>query len=191
VAGAAAQLPEQPGVDGAEKSPFLAHGGGDGGLILDQPDDLGGGKIGGQGQTGGSAIALPAAIGGQAGDDAVGAHVLPDQSVVEGGAAGAIPHHGSLALIGDADGRQIGGSQARRCHRLPDDQAAVLPDLERIVFHPTGLGIVLAMLALRRGDDAPEPVEDDKPGGGCALVERTDKSAHGFPPAALIGPAPR
>ena len=39
----------------------------------------------------------------QFGADVGGAAVLPDDGAVHGLAGGAVPHHGGLALVGDAD----------------------------------------------------------------------------------------
>jgi hypothetical protein len=46
------------------------------------------------------------------------------------------------------------------------------------MLDPPGLRIDLLMLLLRRGDDAPRAVEDDKPSAGGSLVECSDICRH-------------
>ena len=53
------------------------------------------------------------AVAGQLGDELVGAGVLPDDGVVHRLAGAAVPQHGGLALVGDADRGQVGRGRGR------------------------------------------------------------------------------
>ena len=80
--------------------------------------------------------------------------VLPDDGVVDRLAGLAIPDDRRFALVGDADGGEVGGFDAGLGERPPDDLDAAGPDLDRIVLDPTGLGEDLLMLLLVDGHDA-------------------------------------
>ena len=61
---------------------------------------------------------------------------------------------------------QIGVRQRAR-----GDRSGVLPDLDRIVFHPTGFREDLLVFLLVDGHHPALVVEDHAPGGGRALVD--------------------
>ncbi len=92
------------------------------GHIVQQPADLGAGEVGGQGQTGlaiDQMSAWPASSNSAA--DAIGARVLPDDGVVDRLARCAVPEHGGLALVGDADGGDVIGRDAGLGQGRADD----------------------------------------------------------------------
>ena len=88
-----------------------------------------------------------------------------------GFAGSAIPDHRRLALVGDADGRQVRRSDAGLAQRSQDDFLRASPDLERIVLDPARSRIDLAMLALVDGDHLSAMVDDHEPRARRALVE--------------------
>lgn len=101
------ELVGQPGVDGTESEVALVVSILDGLDILEQPEKLAGGRVGGQRQTAalGQLAGTEAAL--EAADELLGASVCPDNGVVEGLAGGLVPDDGGLTLVGDADGLDL------------------------------------------------------------------------------------
>ena len=172
----AGELPEQPGVDGAEGefASFRAAPGA--GHMVEQPRELGAGEIRIEEQTGFPAEQRLQAAELQFSAQAGGAAVLPDDGAVERPAGATVPEQRGLALVGEADGgdlfpRQIGLGQGGE-----GGAAGGRPQVARVVFDPAGAGKVLGELLLRGGDGAPAPVEDERAGGGGALVEGKDEA---------------
>ena len=87
---------------------------------------------------------------------------------------------GGLALVGDADGADVGGLQPGLGDRLARGRQLRAPDLQRVVLDPAGLWEDLPELALRHRDDAAHLVEDDAARTGGALVEREDVAHAGL-----------
>ena len=75
------------------------------GHVVQNPAELEAAEVGGQRQTGAGAIAVLPAVGAELGNGIGDAGVLPDDGVADGLAGFAVPHHGGLALVGDADAR--------------------------------------------------------------------------------------
>jgi len=113
----------------------------------------------------------PEPVGAQSGAQRLAAPVLPHDGVVDGLAGAAVPHHGGLALVGDADGADVAAGQAGRRQRLARGGELRVPDLARVVLDPTGLGVDLAEFALRHRHDPPGGVEDDAAGTRGPLVQ--------------------
>src|SRR5215470_953012 len=156
---AAAQAIDQPGVNGAEGEvarvrllPRVFH-------VLQEPGDLRPRKIG---------------VGHQAGllaNDAVEffpfqlvahqsrAPALPDDSVVNRLSARAIPDDGRLALVGDADGGDVFGSDAGLRERFARAVELRTPDVFGVVFDPAGPWEDLREFLLRDARDASLSVE--------------------------------
>ena len=67
-----------------------------------------------------------------------GAAVLPDDGVVDRLAGAAVPDHHGLALVGDADGGDVGGGKPGVGQGLPRGGDDGCPDFLRIVLHPAG-----------------------------------------------------
>src|SRR5699024_8146789 len=96
---------------------------------------------------------------------------LPDDRVVNRPAGLNVPHHGGLALIGDAQRCDIGGGQLGFGERLAEHGTHVAPDLQRIVLDPARAGQDLRGLAGGRGHHGAGGVEDDRPRRGGALID--------------------
>ena len=90
----------------------------------------------------------------------------------------AIPHHGGLALVGDADGGDVRRPGCRRAPWPPPPRRTGSPRSLRVVLDPARLRKDLAELLLRNRLDRPGIVEHDGARAGGALVQREDVS-HG------------
>src|SRR5262249_53700744 len=110
--------------------------------------------------------------------DAVGAGVLPYDRVVQRPPGALVPDYRCLPLVRDAERGQVGRGQVGVLQPLLPHLLGALPDLDRVVFDPAGLGQDLLVLELRPGDLAAPVVEDHEPGAGRALVDGTDKLRH-------------
>ncbi len=144
VPGAAGEVPDQPGVDSPEgEPPFLRHPPGTGYMIED-PGDLGPGEIGVRNKARLLPNERPQPRRLQAVAVGRGAAVLPDDGVMDRPARGALPDHRRLPLIGYAEGSDVGGTQASFPNGLPRHAGLGFPNLQGIVLHPAGLGVVLA-----------------------------------------------
>mmetsp|Transcript_11791 Transcript_11791/g.27714 ORF Transcript_11791/g.27714 Transcript_11791/m.27714 type:complete len:274 (-) Transcript_11791:1014-1835(-) len=166
---AAAELPQQPAVDRA-KGQLAARGALAGpGHMVEQPAQLGGREIRVQHQAGELAHARLRALLLQGLAKGRRAAVLPDQGAVQRLAGLAVPQHGGLALVGDADGHHLGV----RCGQgLACAGELAGPDLAGIVLHPARLRVVLGQLTLGRGQQPAGSVEDESARTGSPLVQR-------------------
>ena len=143
--------------------------------VVQNPLGLGPGEVGGQRQPGGGGVLARALLATQRGADAVGAGVLPDDGVVHRLTGRALPHHRCLTLIGDADRGDVRRFEVRVGQRSRGHVAQVVPDLDRVVLHPTGLREDLLVLALVDGYHPARVVEDHAAARRGALVNRRDK----------------
>ena len=161
-------------------SPFsaLARTPGD---IVEDPLDLRAGEVGGQRQTDFGAEAILAAVLGQIVADRVRAGVLPDDGIVDRLARGLLPHDGGLALIGDADGREILELQIVLGQRAVDHILAALPDFHRIVLDPARLGVNLLVFFLIDAHHLALMIEDHEAGAGRALIDCAYILSHSNP----------
>ena len=73
----------------------------------------------------------------------------------------ALPQHGGLALVGDADGGDLGGVQSGLTQGLPRDGELVAPDLDGVVLDPARLRVNLPQFLLGHGPYAARGIEDD------------------------------
>jgi len=174
--------PQQEGIDITEQHLARFRPLARAGEMVQQPADFQRAEIGGERQPGLGAEAAGAALARELGDVLVHARILPDQRVGQRLAGLAIPQDGGLALVGDAQRRQVAGVQAALRHGLGDHLAGPQPDLVRIVLHPSGLRIDLPVLPLRAGDDSPGAVEDQKARAGGALIDRSNEVRHAILP---------
>ena len=181
VPGTPGEVPDQPGVDRPEGEPsFLRHPPG-ARYIIEDPGDLGPREVGIRNKSRllpderSQPLRFQAVAGGG------GAAVLPDDGVMDRPARGALPDHRRLPLIGDAEGGDVGGAQARFPKGQRRHAGLGFPYLQGIVLHPAGLRVVLAEFLLGRGDNRARVIEDDRPGTGRALVEG-QKKGHGYLP---------
>ena len=153
VAMAAGEVPDEPGVDGAEGQLALVCAGATAGDVVENPGDLGRGEVGVEDEAG--------SVGDVVGDAGLlelcafggGSAVLPDDGGVDGVAGCAVPDDDRFALVGDADCGQI----ARACVGLGEDFDGATElggeNLIGVVLDPTGLGIELLEFVLGNGDD--------------------------------------
>ena len=171
MAAPARELPDQPAVHGAEGQLAALGGGARAVDVVQNPAQLGAREIGVDQQ---ARLALDG-VGmsglAQLGAQRLGAAVLPDDGVVYGLARGAVPDHRGLALVGDAQGADVGRRQPGLGQGLARRGQLGAPDLARIVLDPAGPGIDLRQLQLGRGHDAALGVEDDAARAGGALVQ--------------------
>src|SRR5256885_2799514 len=100
--------------------------------------------------------------------------VLPDNRVVDRLAGPAVPNHRGLALVRDADGRDLASTQPRLGQCRAGDRDLRAPNFARIMLHPTGLWEELLELPLRDGADRAGVVKDDGTGTGRSLVQCQD-----------------
>ena len=175
---AARQFPDQPGVDRAQfdlapDRPVARprHG-------VQQPGELGRRKIGIQDQAGRSLDGGLVAFCGQSRSDGGGAPVLPDDGAVQGRTGPCVPHHGCLALVGEAHGGEPIDA-ARLLHHFATGLEHGGPDLGRIMLDPSGLWEMLGQFDLADSHGAQAPVADfegDGAGRGRALVDGEDQA---------------
>ena len=179
---AAGQVPDAPRVDVAEHE-VTGLGLGTGAVdVVEDPLDLRPREVGRERQADLRAQAVLAAVLGELVDDHVGPRVLPDDRVVNGLAGVPVPDDSGLALVGDADGREVRGGDAGLVERAADDFLAARPDLRRVVLDPARLGVDLLVLLLVDGDHLPAMIEDHEAGAGRALVEGANILWHPVPP---------
>ncbi len=104
--------------------------------------------------------------------EAGGAAILPDDRVVDGLAGLAIPEHGRLALVGDADGGDVALGEVGVGEGFCDDAALRGPDFFGAMLDPARLRKYLGEGFLRYGDDFPGGIDHQRAGACCALIER-------------------
>ena len=168
----ACQVPDQPAVDGAEGQFATLGPHASAGHMVEQPLDLGGGEVRVEHQSRPFAHAGLGVAGAQRGTAFAGAPVLPDDGVGDRRPGGTVPQDGRLALVGDADGRNI----TRRHPGLPQRRLRARelrrPNLVGVVLDPSGLRKDLPEFLLRRGDGMPGTVEQNGTRACGALVQR-------------------
>src|SRR5690606_11651702 len=89
--------------------------------------------------------------------------VLPDDGVMDGPAALAIPDDCCLALVGDADRGDVAGREVCLCKRPAGRRDDAAPYLLRVMFDPAGGRKNLRKFLLRGGDGLVVFVKDDCP----------------------------
>ena len=117
--GALRQAPDQPGVNGAEEelSPLRPFSGPR--HIVQQPLNLGAGEVGVRHKAGLLPDLVGKALRHQIVDNVRRAAALPDYGVGDGVPCVLVPYNRCLALVGDADGRDV----RRRHAQLPHSRA--------------------------------------------------------------------
>ena len=148
--------------------------------MIEQPADLQAAEVGAERQPGLRAKAVRPAVAGKLGDVVIYPRVLPDQRVGYWLAGLTVPKHRGLALIGDADGGEIGSVTLRPLQSLRNDVLGGPPDLLGIMLDPSRLGIDLLMLFLRGSDNLAGSVEHAEARAGCSLIDRADVVGHGW-----------
>jgi hypothetical protein len=171
---AAGEAPQQEAFDGATGERALVRRRARAGDMVEDPGDLGAREIRIKDQAGlgrddglvtGSLQRL-AAIGGAA--------ILPDDGIVDRLARGAVPHHGRLALVGDADAGHGCSVQLGLGQRAAADLDRRRPDLLGVVLDPARLGKDLRQFLLRRRHRPAVGIEDDGAGAGRTLIDGKD-----------------
>ena len=142
--------------------------------VVENPRDLAPREVGVDHETRALADERVVAVGPEAVAEVRRAPVLPDDGVVDRLAGLAIPDDGRLALVGDADGRDVARPQVRAAEDLDGHGDLRRPDLLRIVLDPAGLRKDLLELALRDAGDGAVVIEEDGARAGGALIEGED-----------------
>ena len=104
-----------------------------------------------------------------------GAAVLPDDGVMDGRAGFAIPDDGRFALVGDADGGDIGDGRA--VEGAADDFQRRLPDFFGVVFDPAVLRIELLVFGLRGFQRRAVGIEENGSARRRSLIDRKNFAA--------------
>ncbi|MPN11366.1 hypothetical protein SDC9_158667 [bioreactor metagenome] len=104
---------------------------------------------------------------------------MPHDGVIYRPAGFPVPEDGGFPLVGDADGEYCFRVNVGGVHRLLQCPFFRLPDVQRVVLHPAGLGVDLTKGVLSAGDNLPRLIEQDRAGTGGALVQGGDKRLHG------------
>src|SRR5262245_29043193 len=169
------QFPKQPGVDGAEREVTAAGAFAGTGHMIEKPTDFAAGEVCVNDQAGLALNQFFVAGAFEVVAEPGCASVLPHDRVVDGFAGTAIPDHGGLALIRDADGSDIAG----RCFRFLESGAGDVelggPDFARIMFDPAGARINLAKFFLSDAADGTGVIEEDRAGTRGALIQSEDE----------------
>ena len=172
---AAGQVPDEPGVDGAEGELALRRARARARNVVEQPLELGAREIGVEHEARLARDHRRMARGAQRVAQRRRAPVLPDDGRGDGRARRAVPQHGGLALVGDADGGEVARADAGLGERLVHDARLRRPDLAGVVLDPAGLREDLPELLLRDRADRARMIEDEGAGAGGALIEREDE----------------
>jgi len=150
---AAGQVPEHPGVHRPEGQLAVLGALSRAVHVVEDPGDLRSREVGGERQAGLVAQAVEAFVAGGFAHERAGAGVLPDDRVVDGLAALAVPDHGGLALVGDTDRHQVADLEpaavecpSHHCDNIPQD-------LLGVVLHPARARKDLLVFLLAEGDD--------------------------------------
>ena len=158
---AAGQLPDEPRFHGAEEQPpgfGLGAGTGD---VVEDPLQLGGREVGVDDEAG----LFPEFFGQAAGLQLVavgaGAAALPDDRMVDRLTGLLVPDDGGLALVGDADGRDIRRAGPDLVHGRKGHAQLGGPDLVGVMLHPAGLRKILGELLLGHAAHLARLVEQD------------------------------
>ena len=140
---AACELPDQPGVDGAEEKLALLRPFADAGNVFEYPAELGAGEVSIYKKAG--LFLDHVGVSGCHEGIAVfgGASALPDYGVVYGDACGLVPHDGGLALVGDAYAGDFLSLGAYLFNGFYGDAHLARPDLHGIVLYPAWFGVYL------------------------------------------------
>ena len=95
-------------------------------------------------------------------------------------AGGAVPHHGGLALVGDADRRDVLGCDARLLQRVAAGGDRRGPDVLRFVLDPARRRKMLRELGLRCRRDRDVAAKHNGARGCGALIDGQHKGHGGF-----------
>src|SRR5690349_3085887 len=168
------QFPDQPGIDGAARE-FAALGSlARSGNMLQEPDDLGAGKISVRHQ---ACLLLNDATEPLFADEVAhrgGPPALPDNGMAKRFARRSVPQYDGLTLVGNADGSDFcGGHFAVRPGRehLLCNVTLRFPDFFSIMLYPSRLRIILFEFAARGCGDVSLGVKQHRARTRRPLVE--------------------
>ncbi len=177
--GAAGKFPDEPGIHRPEEQlplPGPLPGAGD---CIQNPFQLGGGKIGVHQKAG---VLLD--VGGklfirqQLLADGGGAAALPDDGVADRPPGVPFPNDGGFPLVGDADAGNLLGVDAALGQHLHQHPVLGGVDFHGVVLHPAGMGVVLGKFLLGQPHNVLLLVKEDGPRAGGALVQGDDILLH-------------
>jgi hypothetical protein len=179
----AGEPPHQPAIDRAERQLAALGALSRSGNRVEQPGQLGPREVGVEQQPGALPEQRLVAGGLQFRATPGGAPVLPDDGGRQRAAAGPVPQHGRLALVGDTDGHDVAARNPGPGQRRAPAGQLRPPDFVGIVLDPAGLREMLGQLALRRRHHPAPRIENDGARTGGALVEGKHVfHRHGFLP---------
>ena len=107
---------------------------------------------------------------------------LPYDGVIHRAACRLVPHHGCLALICDADCRYVACDELCLFQSFLHHLHHRAPNFLGVVLHPARLGEMLRELLLRHAHDMRVVIEDDCPVAGSPRVERHNVLCHLYCP---------
>ena len=168
---AASQIPDEPGIDGAEGQfatlSFFASAGD----MIEQPANFASGKVSVDDKAG--FIFYQFRLSGffQAFAKIGGTPVLPDDGIVDGPARFAVPDYGCFALIGDAESSDVFAGKFGFGQNVASDFELGVPNLAWVMLDPAGLGEDLLEFLLRDRMNLAALAEQDGAGTGCPLIE--------------------
>jgi hypothetical protein len=168
---AAGKTPEQIRIDGAEGEPARLGRRARARHMIEQPGDFGRREIRVDQQSG--AFGDQPLMSGlqQFGAGVMGAAILPDDRIVDRLAGLAIPDDRGLALVGNADRRDIAGRNAGARHRGAGGRDRRRPDALRIMLDVAGRGKDLRKFELRESDRLQRFVEQKRTRRCRALID--------------------
>ena len=152
------ELPDEPGVDRAEREALAAA------VLAEEPLELRRREV----RVGDEPGALAQQVGVELTAALRGSAVLPDDRGRDRPSRRALPEQRRLALVRDRD--RVDAVEPR----LPGGVEDALPDLLRIVLDPAGPREVLRHLGVATPVDTQLVVDDEARGAGRALVDRED-----------------
>ena len=100
--------------------------------------------------------------------------VLPDDRVAHRLSTAAVPNNRGLALVGDADGRDVRRVNAKTCHCLKTGHDGGRPKIRGVMFDPPGAGQVLSKFLLLHGRHLVMLIEENCATGRRALIDCED-----------------
>jgi len=171
---ATGEVPDQPGIDGPKEGIAALGIGAQPRHMVQQPLDLGPGKVDRDQEPGPLANQILQPIALQLLADLLGAHALPHDGIVVRAARVAIPDHRGLALIGDAQRHQVPRAHLCLCQRSFHGLLDGVPDLQRVMLDPAWLWQDLFMLLVRAAEIQALVIEQHAAGTRGALVDGRD-----------------
>src|SRR5581483_12156499 len=171
VARAAGEVPDEPAVDGTEGE--LAGLGAAlqaSASVVEQPAQLRAGEVGVDDEARARAHLVREAAGPQLVAEGRGAPALPDDGIADRAAGGALPQERRLALVGDADRRNVAGGRAGGLERALRGIELRRPDRLRVVRDPAGPRVDLRELDRRLRHRPRGAVEEDGARARGALI---------------------